>query len=191
MDPGAEALLDEFDQRVDEAINDAKGRIERHIWNRAHLNAWKVASAVAVGCEPRNPVVEPPHARWAIDLVGRSVQTVLSRFERGEVGGGDTARAEFVVRRKVADFLAMSREQRSNPNLSIPESMRHGPFIPYAYIFKQTKGLQPFKDKDWLLRNTLEEMVRIGALHRLSPEEARQQFKTRGGDVYTVGPQWQ
>lgn len=185
--PAGASLLDAFDAEADAIINEGS-QAHRQAWNRAHLNALKVATTLGVGCNPADPVVTADHAEWATAYVRRSLRTVLRRFERGEIGGGDQAKAEAVILRRVREFMKMTPEQRSNPNLRIPETMRSINYlIPYAYLHEQTKRIQPFKDKGWLLKAALEDLVKSGVLIRLSPMEARVQCKTRGGDVYTLG----
>ncbi len=197
---GADSLLWEFDAEGDGRINSA-GRGEdvvRHAWNRAHLHALKVASALAVGCwlaldDPRRqhppPLITGGQATWAIDLVRSSVNAVLGRFERGDVGGGDEAKAEATVRRKVLALLGMTAEERSRVR-GVPKSMPDG-LIPYAYLRDQTKRVPPFNTARGLLDSVLAQMVRGEALEKLTLAQARQLIKGhKGGDVYVLGPEW-
>jgi len=189
--PEADALLGEFDARVDNIINIA-GREEviRQAWNRAYLNVLKVASLIAVGTSPSRPVVTEEHARWAITLVERSVHTILNRFDRGEVGGGDASKAEARVRQAIEKSLRLKPEQRAKDELRIPLAMREGPYIPFSYLSNEVKRVQPFKDKSHLLKATLEEMVKSALLIKLTTSEAQSRFKVRTGDVFTLGPEW-
>ncbi|WP_242361881.1 DUF3987 domain-containing protein [Anaeromyxobacter sp. SG17] len=186
--PDAENLLDAFDVECDRRIN-SSGAVEAELYNRAHLHALKLAALVAVGWNHNGPVVTADHARWAIEFVRGSVRTVLRRFEKGEVGGGDQAKAEAKVRQLIVRFLAMPAEERAKDD-KIPVAMHAGPCIPRAYLSEHTRRLQPFKGDKRALENTLEEMVRNGDLQRLSPQEAREKCKTRSGQVYAVGPNW-
>jgi hypothetical protein len=89
FDPFALQLFEDFDRYCDDQINSESAReVTRHMWNRAHIKAMKLAGLVAVGIAPYNPVVDRDCAQWATDLVVRDVLNIIERFERGEVGGG-------------------------------------------------------------------------------------------------------
>jgi len=190
QDAEALALLDAFDLHAKGEINAKKKGTEPALWNRAHLSALKVATLLAVGSNVGNPVVRADHARWAIDFVKQSVQTVVSRFQRGEVGGGDSSKASARVQKELSDFVAMSPAQRGADDLRIPKSMQQqNRCIPFAYLLERTKRVQPFKDKPHLLKSTLDDMVKSGTLLRLTAADAWTQFKSRG-EVYALGADW-
>jgi len=86
-DPYAEKLLDDFDKFADAHINDGQANeVVRHMWNRAHVKALKLAALVAVGQYPYDPCIDIDAARWACDLVARDIVAVISRFQNGEIG---------------------------------------------------------------------------------------------------------
>jgi hypothetical protein len=187
--PEAEQLLNAFDEECDARIN-RSGAVASELYNRAHLHALKVAALVAVGWNHQQAIVAVDHARWAIDLARRSVASVLQRFERGDTGGSKQARAEARVRALVVRFLKMTSEERAREDESVPLLMRTGPYFPRAYLAANTRRVQPFKEGQHVLSNTLNEMVRNGELRRLSEVEARQRFRSRGGEIYELGPNW-
>lgn len=89
FDPFAAQLFEDFDRYCDDQINaDNSREVVRHMWNRAHIKAMKLAGLVAVGIAPYDPVVDRDCAQWATDLVVRDVLNIIGRFERGEVGSG-------------------------------------------------------------------------------------------------------
>lgn len=89
FDPFAAQLFKDFNRYCDDQINaDNSREVTRHMWNRAHIKAMKLAGLVAVGIAPYNPVVDRDCAQWATDIVARDVLNVIGRFERGEVGSG-------------------------------------------------------------------------------------------------------
>jgi hypothetical protein len=88
FDPFAAQLFEDFDRYCDDQINSDNSReVSRHMWNRAHIKAMKLAGLVAVGIAPYNPVVDRDCAQWATDIVARDVLNIIGRFERGDVGG--------------------------------------------------------------------------------------------------------
>jgi hypothetical protein len=185
LDRDAKAALDDFNIEADSAIR-GSSEVHRHVWNRAHLHALKVATLLAVGDSPFDPIVRSVHARWAIKFVRRSVRTTLRHFERGEVGGGSQSKAEARVRQEIETYVRASPDQRAKDD-KIPATMRTGPFIPHAYLREHTKRVQPFKDDQHALRNVLDAMVKDGVLRVLDKVEKNQRFPgNRGGEVYEV-----
>lgn len=182
----AEALLDVFDKESDNHINSGS-TAEVQLWNRAHLNALKVASVIAVGCNPHQPVANLEHAQWAMDFVRRSVHTVQSRFDKGEVGGGDGAKAEAAIRTAVTDFLSMSPQKRET--YKTPKVLQTGKIIPYSYLYAKLKRVQPFKSNQRILEETLKTLIEAGVLQQLPPPQVREQFKLNN-KAYCVGQSW-
>ena len=182
----AEALLDAFDRECDDHINGGNAA-EVQLWNRAHLNAMKVASVIGVGCNPYQPLVTVEHARWAVEFVRRSVHAVQSRFDKGEVGGGVGAKAEAAIRTAVADFLAMPPEKRET--YKTPKAFQTGSVIPHSYLYAKLKRVQPFKDERRLLDETLKALLEAGALQQLPPQQVREKFKL-DTKAYCVGHSW-
>ena len=88
VDPEAKALFDAFSAETDNVINAAGVMADTtpQLWNRAELNALRLASLVAVGVNPWNPCVTLQQAEWAITLVRKSVKAILDRFDSGDVG---------------------------------------------------------------------------------------------------------
>lgn len=84
--PEAKAMFDEFDRHCDLNINSSDKEVRRHLWNRAHIKAMKLAALVAVGCNPYNPVISADVAAWAANLIVADVRNLLDRFNAGEIG---------------------------------------------------------------------------------------------------------
>ena len=188
LSPEAMVVLHQFRDEADSLINNAGSfNVQAEAWNRAYENSLKLATLVAVGANLYNPKVTEEHARWAIALVRRSVGSILGRFQDGEVGGGDGTKAEALIKRAVLKYLAMTPEERAN-DPKIPKGMHtHEPFIPYAYLSDQVRRLAPFKDKDWLLRSKLEDLVKSGVLTKVADRGILTRLKVRDGEVYTLG----
>ncbi|MDI6526908.1 hypothetical protein QMA71_15325 [Pseudomonas otitidis] len=183
-DPDGLALLRAFNQECDQHIRGGS-EIQRELWGRAHLNALKVSALLAVG-NPQ-PVVTAVEAQWSITFVRRCVQTVLARFEKGEVGGSAMGKGEAEVRKAVLAFLEMTPEQRSKKHIGIPTSMQRGSVVPYNFLSRRLRDTKPFSEDKRLLGDVLAEMVKGEVLHKLSAQQALEQFNTRG-DCYSTGP---
>lgn len=83
--PEAAAHFSAFNDYCDRNIRGSR-EVFRHVFNRAHLKAMKLAALVAVGLDWKNPVIGYACATWATDIVYRDATNLLGRFERGEVG---------------------------------------------------------------------------------------------------------
>lgn len=92
----AKAAFDQFDRECDDAINATEDEARRQMWNRAHLNALKVASLLAVADNFMFPAISDAHARWAIDLVKRNIASMTKRLDSGDVGDSDHSRRQKV-----------------------------------------------------------------------------------------------
>lgn len=183
LDADAQGLLDTFNDEADAAIRGSSD-VHRQIWNRGHLHALKLATNLAVWDAPHSPIVKKVHAGWAIKFVRRSVCTLLSRFEKGEVGGGSQSKAEARVQQEIDRFLRMPPQERARDE-KIPPSMRAGLFIPHAFLREHTRRVQPFKNDEHALKNVLEAMVKDGALRKLEKAEINKRFPgNRGGEVF-------
>lgn len=81
--PDADALqrLRDFDRQCDQNLNATENEARRQMWNRAHLNALKVATLLAVADSygTREPVVTAAHADWAIALIMRNIANMQTR----------------------------------------------------------------------------------------------------------------
>lgn len=189
-DDEAKRLLEEFETKVNAKINGNSDEFLRDVWNRAHLNALKIATLVAIGCNHLTPTVTAEHARWAIDHVERGINSIARRFESGEAGGSDQSKAAIVVRRAAQEYLGMPPERREK--YRVPKAMLKDPVIPYAYFLRRLVhgDVKPFKDNDGLLKTTLKEMVDAEILCEVPPHTAAQKWNTRKGVVYALGESW-
>lgn len=185
-DPEAKKLLDAFDWECDDRVNESTSET-RQLWNRAHLNALRLASLIAVGNNPYQPVIDQASAKWAIDFVLRSVHTVLSRFESGEAGESAQTKGEAELRKRIVEFLGMSEMQRSKKE-GIPQVFHTGRVIPHDHLRRELRKVQPFKDNPKALDATIEELLKADVLRKVG-----QQDPARKGSralVYVLGENW-
>jgi hypothetical protein len=85
-DATANKMFNDFDAHCDANINTSEREIRRHLWNRAHIKALKLAAIVAVGCNPYDPIINADIASWAINIVVADARNLLARFDAGEIG---------------------------------------------------------------------------------------------------------
>lgn len=86
FDKDAAELMDVFDRHATDMINSFDKENMKHLWNRAHVKALKLAALVAIGINPYEPAISLTTAEWALGIVQRDTNALIKRFERGEVG---------------------------------------------------------------------------------------------------------
>ncbi len=187
IDPGAQALLDSLDKKADGIINGTDSDVDRHLWNRAHLKALKLSALIAVGCNPREPVVTTEHAQWAIAFVEREVGSVAAKYRSGEVGGGEN-KQESELKLAVRDYLMMQPAGREN--YKVPSVLLTEPFIPYGYLRRRLRGVQSFKNDrrgpTVALQALLDSLVKSEELVLVNPRETAERWRLSTA-VYAVG----
>lgn len=184
LDAGALQLLDGFDEYAD---NEMRGSplVTQFLWNRAHLKALRLAALVAVGCNPYDATVTAEHAQWAIDMVRRDTSTLLLRFERGDVGEGDS--------KLLSDLTTVIQRYLVNPGDKWDEYHAKG-CIPMRLLQQRTSNRAAFKNHrmgaNRALKDTLASMVDTGLLVQIARKQAEDWFKT-SSVVYGIGDHWE
>lgn len=144
----AKALFKSFDKHCDANINSADREVRRHLWNRAHIKALKLAALIAVGCDPYHPTITSEHATWAINFVIADVRNLLGKFDAGEIGldNDETKQLQTVIT-TIRNYITSpySEVGKYIPNMGNLHSER---VIPYAYLQRRLASVAIFrKDK--------------------------------------------
>lgn len=182
MTPDAKKLFDQFDKHCDEQINTSEREVRRHLWNRAHIKAMKLAALVAVGCNPYDPVIDVEAASWALNLIVADVRTLLAKFDAGEIGvDNDETKQLTTVIKCVRDYItfAWSDVEKYVPGQGHLHQER---IIPYAYIQRRLAAAAIFrKDKRGssdALKRTLKTLVERGDLQEMSRATLSKTYNT-------------
>jgi hypothetical protein len=190
LDQDAQYLLGAFDHKADTFINNAPNDAHAQLWNRAHLKALKLAALIAVGVNPHNPIVDQVCAQWAIDFTERDVNTILSRFDKGEIGKGDQ-KQEADVKRAIKTYLTMPADKREQ--YRVPTTMLSESVIPYSFLRRKLKTLTSFKDDrrgaTMAITTQLGDMIKGGVLIELSPQQVLERYNSKS-PAYVLGPSW-
>lgn len=142
--PEAKRMLDRFELQCTAAINRKDTReVTRHIWNRAHLRALKLASLVAVGVNPYLPTIDEDAAKWAIQISSYNTQKLLERFERGDIGGVTDDHQVREVVRVVRDYV--SEPWAYIQKYTSSEALYNAAIVPYSYINKRLAATSGFR----------------------------------------------
>jgi hypothetical protein len=182
LSPEAKALMDSFDLHCDANINSADREIRRHLWNRAHVKALKLAALIAVGCDPYHPTVTSEHATWAINFVIADVRNLLGKFDAGEIGidNDETKQLQTIINCIKQYVLSpFSEVEKYIAGMGQLHSER---VIPYAYIQRRLAQVAIFrKDKmgsSHAIKRALKTLVERGDLTEVSRSAMAQQYKT-------------
>jgi hypothetical protein len=83
----AQEKFRQFDKWTTDQINKSgANEVLRHLWNRAHLKALKLASIYAIGMNYLNPVVDLVSTDWATNMIVEQTYKLIDKFENNEVG---------------------------------------------------------------------------------------------------------
>ncbi|HEX7822540.1 MAG TPA: DUF3987 domain-containing protein [Sphingobium sp.] len=143
---GARAMLDRFEDECDAAIRVAgDDENQRAVWNRAHLNALRVAALLAVGENHLKPVVSDEQAAWAITLMRHGTSAFLNRIRTGEVGEGNDTGREQKVMDLCVEFLRLPADKLP-PWLKHGKAMQGVSIVPRKYLQQRTGRQSAFQN---------------------------------------------
>lgn len=184
IDSGGMAALDAFDAKADGKINGGN-TVEAELWNRAHLKALRLAGIVAVGVDPHQPVVTAEIAKWAIDMVIGDVEGVLGRFNKGDVGVGDS--------KQLVDLRRVIQTYYDKPAPERWAGVHSQGLVPYALLLQRTSNMVAFR-QDRLgatlaLKNSLRSLVETGELVEVD-KATLLKIHQFSGVAYGVGKHW-
>lgn len=182
FDAQAKTLFDNFDKHCDLNINSSDKEVRRHLWNRGHVKAMKLAAVIAVGCNPYNPLITGEVAEWAINLIVADIRNLLERFDAGEIG------IDNEETRQLAELIKIIKEYVLSPwsevcRYKAGSAQMHGEkVVPYSYLHKRGAKLATFR-KDRIgetgaLKRAIKTLTERGDIQQLSPKLASDNFNT-------------
>ena len=154
------------------------------LWNRAHLNAMRVAALAAIGQNLSKPTINGALFDWAANIVYRQVVLLVGKFTRGETGERDDAGHQLeLVRRWLNNFRGFNPDvMRTRRAMKHYADARAAGVVPYSY-FLYCAGAVPIFKKDrnkvaGALRTVIDTMKKTG---ELTPAT----FGAKSGEHYT------
>ena len=144
--PEAKALFDQFDQHCDLNINGSDKEVRRHLWNRAHIKAMKLAALVAVGCNPYDPIVTIDAATWATNLIVADVRNLLERFNAGEIGiDNDETKQMAEVSKAIKQFVVSPWPEVVKYAGEGMSNLHSNRLIPYSFVHRKLAAVAVFR----------------------------------------------
>ncbi|OHD25427.1 MAG: hypothetical protein A2Y38_12765 [Spirochaetes bacterium GWB1_59_5] len=180
--PEAKALFDEFDRHCDLNINTSDKEVRRHLWNRAHIKAMKLAALIAVGCNPYEPIISLDVATWATNLIVADVRNLLNRFDAGEVGvDNDETKQLSQVIRVVKDYITSPWSELEKYK-SGSAHLHNERIVPYSYLHKRLSQVAVFR-KDRIgnsgaVKRALKTLAERGDLQEVSRATLAKDYAT-------------
>lgn len=165
----ASAILENFRVHVKAMMGNKE--LTRNLWNRAHVNAWKIAALVAIGENVLFPMISADNIVWACKLVESSVTNLAKKFASGEVGRNSSEiKQELQVIRIIKEYLRSSYDKVKTYSVK-SEKMHYDKVIPFSYI-SQRLGTMPLFQNDKIgktnaIKRTLKNMVEEDKLREL------------------------
>jgi hypothetical protein len=158
------------------------------IWNRAHLNALRVATLIAVGVDHQDPCVTLEHAEWAIRLIEHSSSRVFSRYDRGATGPAERDEHLDVA---IRWWLQATPKQRADAKAT--KATEATDIMPFNFFRKRLKRVSAYREDrrglDAAVKAQLDTYCEIGYLRKLSREEATKMGSSVAG-LYAIGPEF-
>ncbi|YP_001293443.1 DNA primase [Pseudomonas phage 73] len=145
-DATARELFQQFDAHCDANINTSDREVRRHLWNRAHVKALKLAGIIAVGRNPYDPTITADVASWAINLVVADVRNLLARFDAGEIGiDNDETKQLAKVIATVKDFVVSPWPDVAKYAGEGMSNLHSNRIVPYSYVQRRLAAVAVFR----------------------------------------------
>lgn len=144
FDDEAKAILKKYDKETTDIINSVQNPSIDELWNRAHLKVLKLASLVAIGINPYNPIITRTEIEWARPIVEHSIKSFAHKFDAGEVGkASHEIKQAQELKRMIKKFIEDDWEKLRS--YCSDQRMYSNKVIPYAYLNKRLVGLAAFQ----------------------------------------------
>lgn len=189
LDNEAQETFRNFDHWTTDQINQAKSETLKHLWNRAHLKAMKLAAVCAVGINPTHPLITMNETMWATKLVVDQTTALIAKFEAGEVGsqvGNEVSQTNEII--KAIGTTINSPFERYSKYGDTEEMHRDG-VVSYSHISRRVIAMAAFRQDRFGATNAIKRAI-AGLLEndelRELPKAQMQAKYGRGAKAYVV-----
>lgn len=155
------------------------------LWNRAHLKVLRLSALLAVAHNHNAPVIDSMMVEWSLSLVMGDIINLVGKFERDQIGNSVNTDAQ--KRLSVAVMSVVD----GNVNLNANEvKLRESFVISRSTLSRLCIGYKVFKEDKRIFGETIEELVKLGALNRLSKADAMQSHGSTAELFQVSSLQW-
>lgn len=178
----ADLLLDHYSEGHSKyAYKENRNSLKANLFNRSGLKAYRIASLLAVGEDPHNPVIREAQARYAIDFVHSCDNFIFNKFQSGDIGRGQL--------KQESEMLALIENLLTAPPSVRRKSYRMNEFcaddpsiIPYSLVRNKAKTKTSFITDRFgsitAIDKCIESLCRSGTLVRLTRDESETEYGT-------------
>lgn len=182
LDDEAAHILSEYDKHCDNQINNSDREIRRHLWNRAHMKALKMAAVIAVGCNPYDPIINKEIAQWSINLITSDVKNLLGKFDAGEISvDNEEVKQLQVMIRLIRDYMLARWSDIATYKAGSP-ALHGDKIIPYGYINKRLLQVNVFRqDRQGAtnaIKRTIKTLCERGDIQEVPRHDLSLKYKT-------------
>lgn len=190
IDKDATKLIDDFDAFADSKMTGQNSEIELQLWNRAHLKALKLAGLLSVGINPHAPIVTAETASWAIDFVARDIHSLHSRFERGDIGSGDTKQMAD-LKHSVEVYFRL--DEKKAKSYGVPKELLDARIVPYCYLMRRLAAVASYRNDKYgstiAIKKNIQSMIDSGMLIQVAQPILTSKYNF-SGQAYVIGTNW-
>lgn len=189
IDEDATLMLDAYEVRCRNMVNsDKQDGPTRHLWNRNHLRASKLAALYAIGLSPFSPIVTDECVSWACNLATHNTERLLQRFETGDVGATNTDDKQMKqVIKVISKYLHRGYNLSDRPTWFM--NMKTDFVVPYSFIQNNTSNLSAFRTAKMgatsALRLAIKNLIATGDLAEVSKHDLQKRYGT-GAEAYVI-----
>lgn len=190
-DQRALAVLDAFDEWCDNEIRRNGSEAIKHLWNRAHLKALKLAALQAVGVNPHNPLISERWAEWSVGFVRHQTSRLVAKFETGEVGAqlNDEGKQLDDLIRQVSYYLTGTFDEAETKYGGVTFEMHGQGVVTLTHIQRRVFRLASYrKDKmgqTYALKRAIKSLLEADELREIPKAQMQTKYGT-GSIGYAV-----
>jgi hypothetical protein len=142
---GVESEANAFEEFCRANNNGADRDLKKQFWTRAHMKALKLASLIAVGCNPYEPMITTEIFAWATTIIVADIRNFLGRFDAGDVGSDNDEQKQLnEVVRVVRDYVVKPWSEVQKYSTS-PIGLHSERIIPFSYVSRRLAALSVFR----------------------------------------------
>lgn len=160
----------EFERWTTDQINNSNNEVVRHLWNRGHLKALKLASIYAIGMNPTNPIIDMDATMWATTMIVKQTEKLIYKFENDEVGeaGGSEGKQQREIIKCIASFMFSPHDRFAKYGGSV--DMHKAGVVTYSHIQRRLVSMACFR----LDRAGASNAIKRALQHLLDGDELRE-----------------
>ena len=186
--------FDELGSERVEKMNNATDQLTRGAWNRMDLRVVRLATVIAVGCNPLNPIVTVDHMQWAEGIIRWGLDRIIGdRVTSDSIGTGD---ARFVgdVVEFVKWYQQASPAQRRSKKAprALEENGKVLPYPAFKHFVSRRERYYGYRrgGLDGAVKQALTEAQELGILDQMTTEQCREVGYSGRVPIFMLGEHW-